>query len=313
MQNRRLTLPLLWCTRRTTQNQSQKNVTARGRLFKFLACALFLGTLATCIGLYVSVSPLMSESLYSRVLFFPKKLCTEYNDFKKYNLSRPEFVAFTNNAGNRLTGWYFKSPAEKRVAVLSHGQGGDMTYMLPYVHPMLDLNCSVLLYNFRGFGDSQGSPSVLGICDDGLAAFDYLTKEKGWNHKNIYVGGVSLGSGVACDTAQVRDAGGVILFSSYSSLHRAAHEVMFPSRVFPAFLFPKNGLDNAVAMSKIRTPLLILHGAKDALFSLDHATKIYESAAGPKQIHVFDRCGHGNIAKCATEYRDALAVFFNSP
>lgn len=288
----------------------KRKLSARGRLVRFFVLLLFLGALVIVGGLYISLSPATNESLYGRILFYPRKMCTKFKDFKKHRLNEPEHVIFKNGNGDKLTGWYFKSPIEKRVVVLSHGQGGDITYMLPYVRPLMDLDCSVLLYNFRGYGDSEGIPSLVGICDDGIAAFDYLVKERRLNQKKIYVAGISLGSGVACDTAQAREAAGVILLSPYSSLARAAHELMFPLRIFPAFLFPKNGLDNAIVMSKCKTPLLVLHGAKDGLFSLDHANMIFQSAAGPKQMHIFQECGHGDISMCQDEYRDALAAFF---
>lgn len=278
----------------------------------FLTISFVASALSCAASIYISLSPKFNESVYRPVLFHPGKMSPYFKDFAKYNLPEPEAVSFRTADGTRLTGWFFKSIPERRVVVLSHGQGGDMTWTLPFLKSFLDLKTSVLVYNYRGYGDSEGTPSIDGICEDGVGAFDFLANERKVDPNKIIVAGVSLGTGVAAHTSQARHAAGLILQSGYASLKQKADEIAPFARIFPSFLYPKNALDNADIVSRTSTPLLVLHGAHDSIFPLVHAQTVFERAHGPKQIYIFQHGTHHNIAGLVPEYSKALSNFFES-
>lgn len=277
------------------------------RMVIVLALASLIG-FATIFYLFC---PIANEKMFDEILFLPQNVSPTFKDFAAYGLAEPERVTIKTSDGVRLTGWFFKNSKEKHAVVISHGQAGDMTYMLNHAKPIFDLDNSVLVYNYRGYADSEGTPTIAGICQDGLAAFDYLVNERKIAPDRIVTMGVSLGSGVACDMLQFRQPAGIILQSGYTSLKKAAEERTVVMSMFPQFLYPKNGLDNAAILKRAVTPLLVIHGSVDRCFPIHHARELYASGAGPKQICILDGCGHGRFPwPRLREYREALAAFF---
>lgn len=278
-----------------------------------MAIAFGLANLAGLGVIAYSLCPVANEKMYSSLLFAPQNMSPAFNQFAYFGLKEPEPVSFKSSDGVKLTGWFFKSAQEKRVVMISHGQAGDMTFMLAFVKPMLDLDTSVLLYNYRGYADSEGEPTVAGICMDGVAAFDYLVNDRHTDPHKIVAMGVSLGTGVACNVIKLRHPGGVILQSGYTSLKQAADERLSFLSWVPQFLYPQNALDNAAILREIKTPLLVVHGSLDQCFPLHHATDLYASASGPRHIAIFDGVDHNHIpGDHLPQYKEALDTFFSS-
>jgi fermentation-respiration switch protein FrsA (DUF1100 family) len=134
-------------------------------------------TLAAAAGFCVSYSAVESRSFYDEMLFHPRK---EYRAVPAEvgGIQRKD-VTFTASRGEKLKGWFFDLPNSDKIVLVSEGNGGNMVYLTQVAELLLQCNASVLLYDYEGYGGSDGSPSLRRICDDGLAAYDYM-KKTGW-------------------------------------------------------------------------------------------------------------------------------------
>ena len=247
-------------------------------------------------GLYVLLSPLVSMPLYERILFFPDRNLDEgaiaqpvEQLHKGLGVEKSDVIIAAPD-GNKLYGWYLKMPGATKVMLVSHGNAGNITSRIILAAALLVCKTSVLLYDYEGYGKSEGSPSIKNVCDDGVAAFDYLTQTLQVKPSDIIVYGESVGSGVTCHIASCRAVGGIVLQSGFPSLVYAAHDRLWLTWLYPNCWF-KN-LDNLAVLEKPHAPLLIIQGRLDPIFPTRYAQYMYDRASAPKQLALVDNLGH---------------------
>jgi uncharacterized protein len=254
-----------------------------------------VGSASLLAALYVGCSPRVAPALYMSRLFRPTKYPEgEWEVEHLEGISRQD-VHFFAADGSRLHGWFMHQPEAEYVVLFSHGNRGNLTGRLNIVTLLLRSNVSVLLYDYRGYGKSEGKPSVAGVCQDGIAAFDYLIREKGYKASQILLYGESLGTAIASEIAAARPCAGIILQSGFTSLRDIGAEHFPVTKVYPRFLFPEHLLDNLAHVENNKRPLLIIHGHKDKVVPFKHAQMIYERAAEPKVFVELPECAHNDI------------------
>ncbi len=215
---------------------------------------------------WVISSPRFFPGLYTSKLFHPDKdlgSAQQVAALKAYREVPNQEVFFTAQNGNRLHGWLFLQPGATKIYVLFPGNAGDIPRRLDYFKVLLASGASVFTYEPRGFGKSEGTPTIASICQDGESAYDYVSKTLGYKSEQIVLFGVSLGTTVATHVSTVRSACGLILQSGFSSLEDIAYEKVPFLRIYPAFLFPQSpALNNVdiVGISSTHVPLLVMHG-----------------------------------------------------
>jgi uncharacterized protein len=112
--------------------------------------------------------------------------------------------------GVRLSGWHVPA-AEARLTVLFlHGNAGNISHRLMALHALHGLGLAVLILDYRGYGESSGSPSEQGTYRDALAAWEYLTRTLGIAADRIVLFGESLGGAVATWLATREHPAGLI-------------------------------------------------------------------------------------------------------
>jgi pimeloyl-ACP methyl ester carboxylesterase len=265
--------------------------------------------------LFFILSPVCLFQLTRLLLFFP--------DQTAYDMKAPletiatklktkiEEVKFKSANGKMLNGLYFKREGAKRVLLLSHGNAGNVAHRIPHVVHMLQMGASVLLYDYQGYGKSEGEPSVSGIVEDGLAAYDFLTKQIGWHANQVVSYGESLGCAVTCQIAKQRSAAALVLQSGFASLPGAARDRFIWLNLFPDFTFPQPQLNNCQILAANKTPLLIIHGEKDNILPIKYADQMYTAAISPKQFVRLKNSGHNDILEAdLKEYVGALTTLF---
>ena len=117
--------------------------------------------------------------LYTRIenffVFFPQKaLALTPADL---NLDYEE-VYFDTADGKRLHGWFFPLEEECPVILFCHGNAGNISHRLDNIRLLLSQKLQVFIFDYRGYGKSEGTPSETGIYMDGLTAYDYLVEKK---------------------------------------------------------------------------------------------------------------------------------------
>jgi fermentation-respiration switch protein FrsA (DUF1100 family) len=263
------------------------------------------------IAVYVALSPAVAWPLYYSLLFQPDHTAglaapwrSVENDF---HVSRKE-VTFRASDGPVLHGWFFKLPQSQRIFLVSGGKGGSLYNRAGMARMLLRCGGSVMLYSYRGYGQSGGTPSLEGVCKDADAAYDYLIEHEGAQPKDIIAYGESFGSGVTSQLVQSRAVGGVILQSGFSSLLRASRDVLPWLRLYPDSWFPHQRMDNIAVFKMKHPPLLIVHGEKDQLVSSQNARDLFAAAIEPKSLLILPEGDHGSFGK-GNEYFVAVEKF----
>jgi alpha-beta hydrolase superfamily lysophospholipase len=260
------------------------------RRLRFLLC-----TTVALLALWIGFSPRVAPGLYNSKLFHPDKQRGVATDLLQVISFKNYEVFFKTSDGSRLHGWMFINPTSNKVFLLHPGNAGDILGKLAFIRTLLDAGVSVFTYEPRGFGLSEGKPSVSSVCEDGVTAFDFLTETQGYKPERIILYGVSLGAAVATYVSTKRQAGGLILQSGFSSLERIAKETVPLLHIYPSWLFPQPSMNTAEILAKPHPPLLILHGEKDRLIPIAHSRRIFAMAASPKQFVVCPHSTHTSI------------------
>jgi len=267
--------------------------------------------------LFFLLSPVCLFQLTRILLFFPDQTVYDMKEPLKVIAdklkTKVETVNFKSANGKNLNGLYFKREGAKRVFLISHGNAGNIAHRLPHVIHMLQMGQSVFLYDYQGYGKSEGDPSVSGIVEDGLAAYDYLTKHEGWKANQVIAYGESLGCAVTCQIAKQRNVAAVVLQSGFASLPGAARDRFIWLYLFPDFTFPQPQLNNCQILAQLHTPLLIIHGEKDNILPIKYADQMFAAANQPKSFVRLKNSGHNDVLNVdLDEYRAALTALLKN-
>lgn len=212
---------------------------------------------------------------------------------------------FTAEDGTRLHGWFSPHPNPRAVALFCHGNAGNLTHRSRTLRILRDRHdVAVLIFDYRGYGRSEGRPSESGLIQDAKAARTWLAHRAGVRESDITLMGRSLGGGVAVQLAADDGARGLILASTFTSLPDVGAE-------HAPLLMPKLIMHNRFnSLSRIRDykgSLLISHGDADELIPFDHGRELYEAAQGPKLFVPIPGGGHNDPQ--TEEYRATFDHF----
>jgi uncharacterized protein len=257
--------------------------------------------LLSCLGfLYLLFAPRISPALYRSVLFHPMPLSAEDTPPELEGVTG-EDVVFGQEKHYRLNGWYYRLPKSRFVVLVSHGNGGNISIRPSLLEAILQSGCSVFIYDYCGYGKSEGSPDLQNIVEAGECAYHYLITKQGYKPEDIIVYGESLGAAVSACLAERCKTGGLIIQSGFSSLYSIAVEAIPFFAIYPRFLFPDADFDTANRVARLKVPILVIHGTLDEIVPVHHGRNIYDSASEPKTILILDGAGHNDITD---DYRD---------
>ncbi|WP_158278676.1 alpha/beta hydrolase [Rhodohalobacter mucosus] len=211
--------------------------------------------------------------------------------------------------GVRIHGWYFPNEETNRVIVLSHGNAGNISYRIEIARTLLDSGAAVLMYDYRGYGKSEGRPSEQGLYRDILAFTEALMDEKGYESENIFHNGRSLGGAVAAYAATQIRPGGLVLDSAFTNLRKMAGDVYpFVPSALVKYSFPTEEY-----LSRLQgVPVMIMHSPQDEIIPIHHSERLFEAAGEPKRF-VRLRGGHNENFYASRELiEESWREFMNS-
>ena len=166
---------------------------------------------------------------------------------------------------------------------------------------------AVLLFDYRGYGRSEGSPSEGGLYLDAEAAYQYLVRDRGVEPDRIICFGRSLGAAVALHVAVRRQVAGLIMESAFASVPAVAARCFW---VRPLVGLLRNRFNNAARIRGLKAPLLMVHGGDDKLVPIEHGKALFAAAPGAKQFFVVQGAGHNDTyVTGADEYLRTLREF----
>lgn len=217
--------------------------------------------------------------------------------------------------GVSLHAWFLPAQGTARATLLFlHGNAENMSTHIGSVYWLPERGFNVLLLDYRGYGKSQGSPTVAGAQFDIDAAHAYLLQRRDVDAQKIILFGQSLGGALALDYAgfspRRNQFRAVITDSAFSSYRGISREVMSRSWITTAFRWPLSLLisedyNPARGIARITPkPVLIIHGKADSIVPPHHAEKLYAAAQEPKTLWLVDNVGHiGALRKPDTRER----------
>ncbi len=195
---------------------------------------------------------------------------------------RFEDAEFNSADGTELHGWFFDQPQARFHLLYLHGNADFVPNLGMYADALRRrFGCSVFVFDYRGYGKSQGRPNEAGVLADGHAARRWLCVRTGVAPREIVLMGRSLGGAVAVDLAGDGGAAALALESTFTSIPDVATE-LFP--FFPVRWLLRTQLNSLAKISDYSGPLFVSHGEADELVAFTHGQRLYEAAAGPKQL-----------------------------
>ena len=264
------------------------------RSFLNLATVLVIGYAALVLLVYL---------FQDKLLFFPSRALV--TSPAAYGLGF-ESVEMETEDGETLHGWWIPAEPERGVLLFCHGNAGNISHRLESAEIFHRLGLSVLLFDFRGYGQSTGTPSETGLYQDGEAAWRYLTLTRRVDPRKVVVFGRSLGAAVAIDVAARHPAGALIAESGFTSAPDvgARHYPFLPVR-----RLSRNHFDNLSRIAQAQAPVLIIHSRTDEIIPFDHGQQLFE-AAPPNKTFLEIKGGHNDgFFVTGPRYQEGIDAF----
>jgi len=238
-------------------------------------------TITFRIFVYVGVFYLVINLL---AFFFSEKLIFEPQASTYVHLQNE--IKIPVEHGEEITAVYLPVSGAKWTILSSHGNAEDLGTVLPFMKQFQQHGFSVLLYDYRGYGTSDGSPSEKNAYKDIAAAYHWLVNEKKVDPKTIIVHGRSVGGGPSTWLAAHYKVGGLILESTFLSAFRVKTKVA---------ITPWDKFDNLKNIKKTSCPVLVIHGKQDSVIPFWHGEKLYEVAPHEKMNFWVDLAAHNDL------------------
>ncbi len=210
---------------------------------------------------------------------------------------QPEGLAFEDARfqaldSTRLHGWYVPHENPLAVILFCHGNGGNITHRIDKLRTLNRVvGASVLVFDYRGYGRSEGRPNEKGVLMDARAARAWLAKRAGIPETEIVVAGESLGGAVAVDLAARDGARALILESTFTSLpEMAAYHYPW----LPVKLLLRTRFDSLKRISAYHGPLLQSHGDADSIVPYEFGHRLFQAANSPKEFYTLAEADHND-------------------
>ena len=238
------------------------------------------------------------------LIFVPLNFATD--DWQPSDLAI-EDARFQADDGTSLHGWYVRHEHPRAVVLFCHGNAGNVTHRADVLRRLnRQAGVSTLVFDYRGFGRSEGKPNERGVLADARAARAWLAQREKLPENRIVLMGESIGGAVAVDLA-VEGARALVLENTFSSLPDVAayHYPWLPVRWLMRTRF-----DSAGKIGQYHGPLLQSHGEQDTIVPIRFGRRLFEAAQEPKRFLSVPGCDHNDPR--SREYYETLAAFFDS-
>lgn len=206
-----------------------------------------------------------------------------------------EPVTFTSIDGIELRGWFVSAgqqPSRATLLVLN-GNAGNRAYRADLARAFQQHNVAVLLWDYRGYGDSGGWPHERGLALDARAARRYLLSRPDVDAARLVYFGESLGAAVAVDLAAEHPPAALVLRSPFTSMADVGgHHYPF----LPVRLLLRDRYAAIDQIAQVRAPVLVIAGDADRIVPLEQSRRIHDAAASPRTFVVIEGADHNDAA-----------------
>ncbi len=203
-----------------------------------------------------------------------------------------EDVWFSTEDGVRLHGWFVPAAGARWTILWFHGNAGNISHRLDNVWQMHQrLHVNVFLFDYREYGQSQGTVSEQGTYRDARAAYQVLSQRIDIDPRAIVLFGRSLGAAVAVELARQVPCRALILESLFTSVADMAAQVV---PFIPIGRLLRTRYDSLAKIPELSVPLLLLHGDRDEIVPYAQGQRLFEAAKEPKTLYTITGAGHND-------------------
>ena len=202
-----------------------------------------------------------------------------------------EDVWFTSSDSVRLNGWLIPASSPNRLLLFCHGNAGNISHRLDNVRLLYSMGISVFIFDYRGYGLSQGSINEKGFYLDSEAAYEVAREWAEKHGAKLVIFGRSLGGIAATHLGATKRCDGLILESTFTNMGAMA-SAHFPLPFAETLL--KHRLNAAGQIVQVRVPILFFHGDRDKVVPIKLGRKLFEAAPNPKEFVVIPGAGHND-------------------
>lgn len=208
-------------------------------------------------------------------------------------LTGAEDVQIAAADGVTLQGWFL--PAREQppswTAVVFNGNAGNRAYRIPLAEALRRHGLSVLLFDYRGFGDSTGSPTEAGLHDDARGVYAYLARRTDVRADRLVYFGESLGTAVAVQLAAEHPPAALILRSPFTSLVDVGR-LHYP--ILPVRWLLRDRFSSIESIERVRSPVLIVAGDLDRIVPLKQSRRLFDKTREPRELLIVRGADHND-------------------
>lgn len=246
----------------------------------------------------------MRNTLAHHFLYFPdpQHIATPADAGLAY-----ETISFVAADGTLLNGWLVPGQPDAPVVLFCMGNAGNISHRLETLQLLHHLGVATFIFDYRGYGRSTGTTTETGTYQDILGALDVLGA-RGWDPGRIIIFGRSLGAAIGLQGALNKPPAGLILESAFTSI-AAMGRYHYPLLNLLLGWLIDAKYDNLAKIGTLASPLLLIHGRKDAICPPFMAEQLYAAAPAVKQIFWIENADHNNgFVVGGADYQQVLAA-----
>ena len=189
-----------------------------------------------------------------------------------------EDVDFFTADGIKINGWYIPKSGASQTILFCHGNGGNISHRLDKIKFFHELGVNMFIFDYRGYGKSQGKHSEKGFYADADAAYKYIISRE--DSKSIILYGESLGGAVAVDLAARQKVDVLILEGTFTNIYDMA-KVIYP---FLPKIFLKTKFDSLAKIKSVNARIFSMHSKVDDIVPFSLGKELYDAAPGKKEF-----------------------------
>jgi pimeloyl-ACP methyl ester carboxylesterase len=209
-----------------------------------------------------------------------------------FGLTDVEVKKLTAADGVSFQAWVHPAAEGRATVVVFHGNAGSLEHRVPLLRGLADLGFGYVAIDYRGFGNSEGSPSEQGFYSDARETMRYILEDLHIPLNSVSIMGESIGTGVAVQMATEYRVSSLFLQSPYTSLPDVAAGSFF---WLPVHWLMEDRFENITKIGSVDMPVFVLHGERDSTIPVSHGRKILATAKEPKESAFLTDVGHNDF------------------
>ena len=265
---------------------------------------MLLSVVTVLAGAYIGLAVLLMV-FQSRFIYFPERAI--YANPDEIGLSY-EAVSFEASDEVGLVGWFVPAEQSRGVVLFCHGNAGNISHRLESIQAFNRLGLDTFIFDYRGYGRSEGRTTERGTYRDAEAAWRYLVEGRQVDPSQMVIFGRSLGGTIAAWLVQERPPKALILESTFTSVPDMAAQ-LYP--YLPVRLMSRFNYSAIDYVRRVDCPVLIVHSRDDEMIPFSHGQKLFDAANEPKQFLEIRGTHNEGFIVSAQRYQDGLDSFIS--